>query len=392
MKNIILVFFICIASFSCGMAQGIEFFHGSWKDAMAKAKAEDKLVFVDAFAKWCGPCKTMAKNVFTQQKVGDFFNTSFINVKLDMEESDGVTFGHKYTVTAYPTLFFLDGDGKVIKNIKGGQQADGLIALGEDAIKKNDKSGKFQEKYDAGDRSYELVYNYVKALNAASKPSLKISNDYLNSNPTITDEQKMKFILEAAVDADSKLFEQVISNKSKIIGLLGLQTFEDKCKAACQISVNKSIEYEMESLLTETIEKAENTFPNDAAAFAAKSNMQFYKAFKNTDKYTSAYKSLAKKSSKDSDVLKFIYQDIVKNFKDQKNMVKDAADYAEKVYDIKNDMESLNNYCSVLLLNNEVEKAIKVVTKAKEVATKSTEIQDLSGYDGLLNFLNTKKA
>jgi hypothetical protein len=59
------------------------------------------------------------------------------------------------------------------------------------------------------------MYNYVKALNAAGKPSLKISNDFLANNPQLTDIQRLKFILEAAVDADSKLFDQVIENKSQ---------------------------------------------------------------------------------------------------------------------------------------------------------------------------------
>ncbi len=248
---LVLIFTISVLGLK---AQGIEFFQGSWKDALAKAKSEDKLLFVDAFAKWCGPCKAMAKNVFTQQKVGDFYNANFINLKLDMEETDGVTFGHKYPVAAYPTLFFLDGDGKVIKKVTGGQQPDGLIIQGEDALKKNDKSGKYEEKYMAGDRSFELMLNYIKALNAAGKQSLKISNEYLNSNPAITENQKLTFILEAAVDADSKLFKQVMINKSKMVSLLGQKTYEEKCLAACQVTVNKAIEYEMELLQTETIE------------------------------------------------------------------------------------------------------------------------------------------
>jgi thioredoxin-related protein len=215
-KRILPLFFILFTiNIVCG--QGIQFFEGSWKEAMEKAKSEDKLLFVDAFAKWCGPCKAMAKNVFTQQKVGDFFNSNFINLKLDMEEADGVSFGHKYPVSAYPTLFFLDGDGKVVKLIKGGQQAEGLINLGAEAIKSNDKSGNFAEKYEAGERDYTLVLNYVKALNQAGKPSLKISNDYLLSNPNITEEEKLLFIFEAAVDADSKLFDKFFTGKSKNI-------------------------------------------------------------------------------------------------------------------------------------------------------------------------------
>jgi len=332
----------------------------------------------------------MAKNVFTQPKVGDYFNTNFINLKLDMEEVDGVTFGHKYPVSAYPTLMFIDGDGKVIKNVKGGQQVDGLIALGVDAIKKIDKSGQFEEKYNAGDRDHDLVYNYVKALNAASKPSLKISNDYLNSNPAITEDQRLKFVLEAAVDSDSKLFDQVISNKSKLIKLEGKDVFETKCKAACQVSIQKAIEYEMESLLNETIEKAKKTFPDDADIFGYKASMQYYKSSKNLDKYKAAYKNLAKKTSKEDDDYNFIMKDIMSSFKDNKEMIADATAYSLKLYEKNNTQESLSTYCTFLILNKEVDKAIKVATEAKEKAEK--EGGDLSQYDGLLNYLNSKKA
>ncbi|MBC7885001.1 MAG: thioredoxin family protein [Saprospiraceae bacterium] len=390
MKNVVFVLCIMAVFLIKPKAQGIEFFHGSWQEALAKAKAEDKLLFVDAFAKWCGPCKAMAKNVFTQQKVGDFFNANFINLKLDMEEADGVTFGHKYPVSAYPTLFFLDGDGKVIRNIKGGQQPDGLISHGAEAIKKNDKSGKFEEKYNAGDRSYDLVFGYVKALNAAGKPSLKVSNDYLYSNPAISDEQRLKFIMEAAVDADSRLFDLVITNKEKIIDLMGQQVFDEKCRSACQVSVKKAAEFEMENLLNETIDKAKKTIPNEAEVFAAKSEMLFYKSMNNKQKYISAYKFLAKKSSKNADQLQFIIKDITGSFKENKDMISDAADYAETLFNLKNEMETLNIYCSVLVLNKEVDKAIDVVKKQKDKAEKDG--QDVSGYDGLLNYLNSKKA
>lgn len=371
-------------------AQGIDFFHGPWKEALDKAKAEDKLLFVDAYAKWCGPCKAMAKNVFTQQKVGDYFNANFINLKLDMEETDGVTFGHKYEVSAYPTLFFIDGEGKVVKKVVGGQQPDGLISAGADAMKKNDKSGKYAEKYEAGDRSYDLMLSYIKALNAAGKPSLKISNDYLNSNPSITESQKMAFIMEAAVDADSRLFDQVIANKDKMANLVGKEEFEKKCEAACQNSVNKAIEFEMESLLTETIEKAKKTFPDRAEIFSLKSSMMFYKAFKSEQNYSSAYRNLARKSGKDAETLKFIVQDIYHNFKGNVKMVTDATEYAGKLFDIKGDMESMNIYISLLVHNKEIDKALKVVTEARTRAEKKGDT--LSEYDGMIQYLNSKKA
>ena len=49
----------------------------------------------------------MAKNVFTQDEVV-IFTPNFINLKLDMEKAEATGFKRNFTVTAYPTLFFID--------------------------------------------------------------------------------------------------------------------------------------------------------------------------------------------------------------------------------------------------------------------------------------------
>ncbi len=51
--------------------EGIQFFKGTWQEALAKAKKTNKLLFVDAFATWCGPCKMMDKKVFVKKEVGE---------------------------------------------------------------------------------------------------------------------------------------------------------------------------------------------------------------------------------------------------------------------------------------------------------------------------------
>ena len=70
--------------------KGIEFYEGNFNDALAKAKYENKIIFMDAYASWCGPCKKMAANVFTDEKAGEYFNANFVNLKMDMEKGKGL--------------------------------------------------------------------------------------------------------------------------------------------------------------------------------------------------------------------------------------------------------------------------------------------------------------
>lgn len=117
-------------------AAGIQFTEGKWKQILEKAKKEKKMIFFDAYASWCGPCKAMQKYVFTQPNVGEFFNKNFVNVKIDMEEGEGPQLAAIYPLDAYPTLFFMDSNGKVINKNRGGLDPDALINLGKSVLKK----------------------------------------------------------------------------------------------------------------------------------------------------------------------------------------------------------------------------------------------------------------
>jgi len=106
---------------------GIQFVDLPWAKVLEKAKKEKKIIFFDAYASWCGPCKAMQKNVFTQNEVGAFFNANFINVKKDMEIGEGPQLASRYPIEGYPTLFFIDGNGKVVTSHLGGLDASGLV-------------------------------------------------------------------------------------------------------------------------------------------------------------------------------------------------------------------------------------------------------------------------
>lgn len=111
--------------------EGIQFTETSWNNILKKAKAEKKVIFLDAYASWCGPCKMLQKNVFTRKEVGDYFNKSFINVKMDMEKGEGPMLSQRYPLEAYPTLLFIDGNGRVLKKVIGYQAPDQLLAIGK---------------------------------------------------------------------------------------------------------------------------------------------------------------------------------------------------------------------------------------------------------------------
>lgn len=98
------------------------------------AKKEKKMVFIDCYTTWCGPCKLMSRTVFKQKDVGDYYNKNFINLKIDMETAEGMFIGKKYAVSAYPTYLYLKADGTLIKKAMGATKGETFIQFGKDAV------------------------------------------------------------------------------------------------------------------------------------------------------------------------------------------------------------------------------------------------------------------
>src|SRR5436190_19010010 len=124
-KCLILLF---LALSSQAFAGGIVFEHGSWADIVNKAKAANKPIFVDFYAVWCGPCKMMTRDVFTQESVGAYFNQNFISYKVDAEKEEAELVG-SIGLEAYPTLVFFNSSGKMMHKEVGALEAESLMSL-----------------------------------------------------------------------------------------------------------------------------------------------------------------------------------------------------------------------------------------------------------------------
>ncbi|MFT4522872.1 MAG: thioredoxin 1 [Bacteroidia bacterium] len=109
--------------------ESITFTAHTLAEAQKMATAQNKLIFVDAFATWCGPCKRLAKNVFTDPSVAAYFNKNFINLKLDVDQPDGKVFSSARNVTALPTLLFISAEGQEVKRTVGLVTPEQLLEL-----------------------------------------------------------------------------------------------------------------------------------------------------------------------------------------------------------------------------------------------------------------------
>ncbi len=350
-------------------AGGIEFFHGTWEEALEESKTLDKPIFVDAYTTWCGPCKRMAKTVFTEESVGEFYNANFICMKIDMEKPEGRKFQQKYPVSAYPTLYYIDGNGETIYHTKGARQVEQFIEMGRTVLGKTDKSGEFAEKYESGDRDPEMIYNYVKALNKAGKPSLKISNDYLKSQDDLTSAFNLKFIYEATVESDSRIFDLLVQHKSAIVKMMSKEAVEDKIKAACKKTTKKAIEFQSETLHEEAKAKMKTHCSKHAEAFAYEADLNYYRAMDDSKNYVKVCNNYAKKVVKnDAKQLHFLTKDLKGSFAEDKSAMKLAEKLGKKAAENGGIYEYYYTYAEVLMLNGKKSNALKMANKSLQLA------------------------
>lgn len=167
MKSLISIIAFLMLSFTAFCQGGVNFEHITFDEALAKAKAENKLIFMDCYTSWCGPCKYMTETIFPQEKAGEFFNPKFVCVKFDMEKGEGPELAKRFGVRAYPTFLILRPDGTVQHKVVGGGELDRFITKIEKGLNEKTSLDYLNKVYEKGKMNKKQLMTYNVVLNEA---------------------------------------------------------------------------------------------------------------------------------------------------------------------------------------------------------------------------------
>ncbi len=371
-KKTVLTCLILIASLSSGLVHAqIKFEHDTWKEIKAKAKSENKLIFLDAFTSWCGPCKWMAKNIFTNDTVAAYYNDSFVNAKIDMEVGEGKEIAALYGVRVYPSLLFIDGDGELVHRSAGSRDASAFIQLGKEAQKPEKQFGTLTKKYKNGEKDAPFIQLYLAALQGAGLPTDEAVVTYFNGQKEedLTSRENWNMINRYVTDCKSKEFIYLLKNSGAFSKKYGSDSVNEKiygvyaneCYRLIYSVKADSVQYlplKQEIKKSGFVRADELLLDVDIAYYDKKQDYMDYA--KTACAYIEKYKST------DVNILNNCAYGFYQHVSD-KTMLGKAEQWARKAAELDpNPQTSMDTYACVLSVNNKKQEAIKVEKQAIE--------------------------
>ena len=150
MNRVILSILICLLTINGYSQHGVKFLEGDLQSALNVAKQQKKMVFVDVYTSWCGPCRWMSEEVLQTPEAAMYFDKYFVCFKIDAEKGEGVEFAKKYDVHAYPTFLMLLPDGTLRHKIVGADTLKLFIPRVERGLKERTSWKYFMDEYMKG--------------------------------------------------------------------------------------------------------------------------------------------------------------------------------------------------------------------------------------------------
>jgi thiol-disulfide isomerase/thioredoxin len=284
---------------------GIAFFKGSWKDALAEAKRQNRPIFLDVYTTWCPPCKRMEKEAFPNPQVGTKYNAYFINYQLDAERGEGVAIAKQYIVASYPTALFIAPDGALIHRAVGYGGITAMIAQADHALalpRLKETLAKGDRDYADGRRDLNFLKKYLQTRQTLNRPIHDVLDAYIDAlpEPERTTPETITFVAATLQSSDTKAFDFLIRNRPPVLSAdpakQGLaKTIFGALYRALTSDFNQAVATKDEGLLEKVIANSERNMASanpyavrrDALKQEAANEyrLKFFKQTKNFTKY-----------------------------------------------------------------------------------------------------------
>lgn len=223
---------------------GIRFLHQPWAELVTKAKAENKLIFIDFYTQWCGPCLNMAETVFKLPEVGAFYNDHFICAKIDAEHGEGIALAKKYGVRSYPTYAFVNPANEEMVHRSGSRQtAEQFIRTGEGALNPTLRSFYLEEQYAKGNREQNFLIDYINYEFSvyARNNVTKAFDELIQGGGKLTDE-KVWDVFERTISGLNPYLKEVSSRYDEFCRIFGKKMVDAKLAKETTYGELKEIE------------------------------------------------------------------------------------------------------------------------------------------------------
>jgi len=365
-------------------ATGIDFHHElTFQQALDKAKAEGKLVFIDCYTSWCGPCKRLAATVFVDSSLGEYFNNNYVNVKFDMEKDEGPSIATRYQITAYPTLLWLDPNGSIKNKVVGGLDVAGLLNAGKKAADPIPElmSG-MDKKYSSGARDEAFLEEYLNLFKSSGRDYDAVFTEYLKqaNSQNWSKEKVLPLTFELTNKYPSPGIDQLLKDKNMLIAKYGAKVYSAKIDAIANDALAIAKKKTDENILKDAmlLVKGNST---DSKQQIAKMEMDYYFNTANAsvyDKYVSDY--LKKYGQTDAKLLNDVAWQYYINTNEEKYLKK-AMQWAYKAVNIKNTCATNTTYAYLQYKLGNLSEATKAcdyaIIKAKEEGVNPVTAQAL---------------
>lgn len=380
-----ILFFIFLGKFSLAQeAATINFQKGSFSDALLLAKKSDKLVFIDCYTSWCAPCKKMEKTVFVNDTVYQFYNENFVNFKIDMEKGEGVDLKKKYDVGSFPTYLFVSPAGEIVHRTASLMPASDFLREGVTALSPVNSFSATKEKYEAGDRSNNLLLNYARSLRKINRTEAqKVESELMNK---ITDKElNTKFGWEVieliSTTENDRLGKYLLGHQNYFEGVAGeqaVQTVLNRIKMADMYKLIRDKNSGLFFIKLHDMQKDPSTVTQRNTAMLV---MEYYLEMNNADSFVAVANEAMNGILENNDAdLSFIARRALYKSNGNNKFEIQALIMARKAVALNpeeySNQGTLGSICLELKLKEE---GLKAARKARQLANESTsKIQKLA--------------
>lgn len=256
-KKIMFALVALLVSVQFSLAGGINFQDLSLEEGLKKAKKENKIVFIDVYATWCGPCKYLSKNVFVDDDLGEFMNENFVSLKLDGEKGDGLRLMNEFSLDSYPTMLFLNSDMDLLQKIVGAVSAEQIEAVGNEVIHPEETAiYQLEQQYKSGNRDRDVLAAYAVELLNADRDMESIVDEFLElyPEPNLKDENEFLVFCLGVNDRDHASMKAFLGDLDGWAEIHG-EFVMTKLNMTLYTIVSDAIEAKDESMISTELDK-----------------------------------------------------------------------------------------------------------------------------------------